>query len=102
MALKSEMEEILEAAVAGIPRVAETIVEIPIEHRARALDAAERSYLQTAQGLGHAEAASRKLVSAVMLRLRGEVAKRGLAKQKVWNALYEELCPPGLGRTRIM
>jgi len=64
-----EKEEILEATIAGMPRVAEAIAAVPIEHRARALDAAEQSYLQTLQDLGYAEAATRKWVSAVMFQL---------------------------------
>ena len=43
MTWNSEVERILEAAVAGIPRVAQAIAETPAEHRAKALDAAERS-----------------------------------------------------------
>jgi hypothetical protein len=37
----SERETILEAAVAGIPRVAQAIAETPAEHRAKALEVAE-------------------------------------------------------------
>jgi hypothetical protein len=51
----SERETILEAAVAGIPRVAQAIAETPAEHRAKALDAAERSYRETLQDLGYEE-----------------------------------------------
>ena len=34
-AMAASSEEVLEAAVAGIPRVAQAIAEIPTEHRAR-------------------------------------------------------------------
>jgi hypothetical protein len=73
MVPSSETEEILEEAVSGIARVALAIAAIPIEHRKQALLAAERSYLQTALALGYGEAAARKWVSAVMLRLQVEV-----------------------------
>ena len=73
MVSSSETEEILEGAVSGIARVALAIAAIPTEHRKQALLAAERSYLQTTLALGYGEAAARKWVSAVMLRLRVEV-----------------------------
>jgi hypothetical protein len=44
MASVLEEEDILGAVVAGIPRVAQAIAETPAEHRAKALEAAERSY----------------------------------------------------------
>ena len=37
----AQTEEILDAAVTGIPRVAKVIAEIPTEHRERALEAAD-------------------------------------------------------------
>lgn len=55
MASISEQEEILEAAVAGIPRVAEVVASIPEEDREMAFEAAERSYLQTAHDLYRGE-----------------------------------------------
>jgi len=77
MAFTLESEGILEAAVAGIPRVARTIAEIPIALRERALAAVARSYQQTVRGLGeHTEADAQIWVSAVMLRLRSEVAEQ--------------------------
>jgi hypothetical protein len=75
MASISEEEEILEAAISGIPRVAQAVAAIPVEHRGRALDAAESSYRQTAQDLGYEEGPIQSWVSAVMFRLRAEVKK---------------------------
>ena len=77
MVSSSENEEILKGAVSGIARVALAIAAIPTEHRKQALQAAERSYLQTTIALGYGEAAARKWVSAVMLRLRVEVEDVG-------------------------
>jgi hypothetical protein len=51
----SEREKLLEAAVAGIPRVAQAIAETPPEQRPKALEAAERSYRKTVQKLGYEE-----------------------------------------------
>jgi hypothetical protein len=68
-----EREEILATAVAGIPRVAQLIAAIPTEQRAKALDAARRSYLKTVQDLGYGEAAGEEWVSDLMRYLRSEV-----------------------------
>jgi len=83
MASSSEEEEILEAAIAGIPRVAEVVASIPGEHRAKALHAVERSYRQTVRDLGYEEAPIQSWISAVMLRLQAEVKKQESAKQKM-------------------
>jgi len=87
----SERETILEAAVAGIPRVAQAIAETPAEHRAKALDAAERSYRETLQDLGYEEGPVQGWVSAVMLRLQRELEVQDSAKQKMLAALQKEL-----------
>jgi hypothetical protein len=77
MAFTLESEGVLQAAVAGIPRVASTIAEIPSALRERALEAVARSYRQTVRELGHhTEADAQIWVSAVMLRLRSEVAEQ--------------------------
>lgn len=73
--IRMETERILEAAVAGIPRVAKTIADIPTGLRERAFEAAERSYQQTARGLGLAEADAQVWVCAVVFRLRSQVAE---------------------------
>ena len=83
MASSLEETKILEAAVAGIPRVAEVVASIPGEDRARALDAVERSYRQTVRDLGYEEAPIQSWISAVMLRLQAEVRKQESAKQKM-------------------
>ncbi len=76
MASIADEEEILEAAIAGIPKVAEVIASIPEEDRATALDAAERSYRQTVCDLGYDEGPIESWVSAVMLRLQREVKQQ--------------------------
>ena len=89
MASSSKEEEILEAAVAGIPKVAEAVASIPEEDRPRALDAVERSYRQTVLDLGYEEGPVQSWVSAVMLRLRREVKEQ--VKLKMQEALHEEV-----------
>ena len=91
MASSSEAEKILEAAVAGIPRVAEAVASIPEEDRPRALDAVEGSYRQTVRDLGYEEGPVQSWVSAVMLRLQTEVKAQESTKQKMLEALQEEL-----------
>ena len=86
----SGSETILEAAVAGIPRVARAIAETPAEHRAKAVEAAERSYRETLQDLGYEEGPVQSWVSAVMLRLQKEVKAQASAKQKTLEVLHEE------------
>ena len=84
-------EKLLKAAVAGIPRVAQAIAETPPEQRPKALEAAERSYRQTVQELGYEEGPVQSWVSAVMLRLQTEVKAQESTKQKMLEALQEEL-----------
>lgn len=91
MASTSEKEEILEAAVAGIQRVAEAVAASPEEVRAEALDAVENSYRRTARDFGYDEDLIQSWVSTIMLRLRAELERRELAKQKVLEALGVEL-----------
>jgi len=91
MASSSEEGKVLEAAVAGIPEIAQIIAFMPVEDRARAFDTAERSYLRTVKNLGGAEELAQKWASAVMLELRAAVEERVLANRKALKALYEEL-----------
>jgi hypothetical protein len=70
MTLITAEDEVLSAAIAGVPRVAELIATVPAEDRSRALEAAEKSYLKTAQTLGYRDAGAQQWASAVMLRLR--------------------------------
>ncbi len=75
MELTSDRERTLDSAVAGIPRVAKTIAGIPTALRERALEAAERSYRQTLRDLGCQELDAQVWISAVMFRLRSQVAQ---------------------------
>jgi hypothetical protein len=91
MASKSE-KEVLEAALAAIPKIVELIAAVPREQWAGALGAAERQYLITARELGYAEVPAQNWVSAIMFRLREELAKLGETKKM--RALLDELSAP--------
>jgi hypothetical protein len=86
----SEEEEILEAAVAGIPRVAEVIAWVPEEDKAKALEAVESTYRQTMLDLGYEEGPAEGWVSAMMHRLQAEVKEQETAKQRPTPTLQEE------------
>ena len=67
--LDTEHDKIFDAAIAGIPRIAEKITAMPPEQRSRALDAAEQSYQKTAMDLGYTEATAQEWACELMLRL---------------------------------
>lgn len=73
-------QEVLEAVISGLSRVAEAILATPNEARTKALDAAADSYRQTARALDYDEAESQEWVNAIMFRLRGEVTTLQLAR----------------------
>jgi hypothetical protein len=63
MTFNLDGDEALSAAIAGLPKIAELIAAVPAEDRARALEAAEKSYVQTALTLGYEDANARQWVS---------------------------------------
>ena len=91
MTSSAEDVAVLEAAVTGIPKVAELIALASDENQAAAFDVAERTYLQTAKDLGGTEEVAQKLASAVMLKLRAAVEEQILANRSLLKALHEEL-----------
>lgn len=97
MASISEAEEILEGAVAGIPRVAELVASIPEGDRGRALDAAAQSYRETVRNLGHDQGPIQSWVSAVTVRLQTEVKKQTSTKPSPLKILHDELVPVASG-----
>jgi len=90
-AMTSSSEEVLEAAISGIPKIAHMIAFIPPENRASAFGAAERIYLQVAKDLGGAEDLAQNWASAIVLLLRAEVEDKVLTNRKLLKALHEEL-----------
>jgi hypothetical protein len=78
MTLTPDQDEVLSAAIAGVPRVIELIATVPAEERGRALKAAEKSYLETAHTLGCQDTDAQQWAEAVMSRLRTEEGSRDL------------------------
>ena len=72
MTLTLDEDDVLSATIAGVPRVAELIAIAPAEERTRALEAAEKSYLENAHALGYKDADAQQWASAVISRLRIE------------------------------
>jgi hypothetical protein len=68
-------DEVLRAALAGVPRIATVIAYMPPQERQRAFMAAQKSYERTAQNLGYTRAAARQWASTVLRRLKEEVAE---------------------------
>ena len=66
MTLTLDEDDVLSGAIAGVPRVAELIATVPAEERTRALEAAEKSYLETAHSLGYQGADAQQWASAVI------------------------------------
>ena len=88
----SEEEETLEAAVAGLPRVAEVVASIPEANRAKALDAAESAYRETVRDLGYEEGPAEAWVSAIMVRLQAEVSDKESVKSDADTNLAGGIC----------
>jgi hypothetical protein len=72
MTLALDKDEVLSAAIAGVPRIAEIMATVAAEDRSRALEAAEKSYLETAHTLGYEDTDAQQWVAAVMSRLQAE------------------------------
>jgi hypothetical protein len=51
-----ESDKVFSAAVMGLPKILELIAAIPEERRSLAFEAAQQSYLRTAQTVGYDEA----------------------------------------------
>ena len=60
MTFNLEGDEALSAAIAGLPKIAELIAAVPTGDRVRALEAAEKSYMQTALNLGYDDAGAQQ------------------------------------------
>ena len=85
MAFNLEEDEVLSAAIAGVPKIAELIATVPAEDQAQALEAAEKSYLQTARTLGYGDAEARQWASAVMFRLRHGESVESVSSETIQN-----------------
>jgi hypothetical protein len=79
MILTQQEDEVLSAAIAGVSRIAEHLATFPAEDRSRALEAAEKSYRQTAHALGYKDADAELWASEIMWRLRMDLASPPLS-----------------------
>jgi hypothetical protein len=75
-------EQVLDAPITGVSRVANATLATPTEKRTKALDAVANSYRQTAQDLGYDEAEIQEWFHGIMFRLWTEVAAQELAQRK--------------------
>ena len=75
MTLILDEDEVFSVAIAGVSRVAELIASVPAEERTRALEAAEKSYLETAHALGYQDADAQQWASSVMHTRRSARAR---------------------------
>jgi hypothetical protein len=66
MTIDLENDEVLSAAIEGLPKVVDLITTVPEQQRPLAMAAAHRSYLQSAQTLGYDEIDAHELASTVM------------------------------------
>ncbi len=96
----SQEAKILQAAVAGIPRVAQAIAAISAEHRASAFAAAERCYLQAAKDLGGTDKFAQNWASAVIRQLQAQVEQQVLADRNQSKALHQGLVRTEAGTRR--
>jgi hypothetical protein len=70
MAVEFSKDEMFTLAVAGLSKVAELLANFSPDDRKKALEAVEKSYLETARGLGYEETDAEEWAAAVMFRLR--------------------------------
>jgi hypothetical protein len=77
--------------VAGIPRVAKAIENLPIEQLWPALEVVEGSYRRTLRESGFSQSICQALTSAIMRRLKGQLGADGLTEKEMMRKLCEEL-----------
>jgi hypothetical protein len=70
MAVEFSKDEMFTSAVAGLSKVAELLANFSPDDQKKALEAVEKSYLETARGLGYEETDAEEWAAAVMFRLR--------------------------------
>lgn len=73
MARVIQTESVLDAAFAGVSRVAEFIVSLPEEDWQQALTAAEQSYFKTARELGYSEEQALGWASSLLTKVQSEI-----------------------------
>jgi hypothetical protein len=82
---------IFENIVAGIPRVANTMEDLPVEQLWSALDAVEASYLRSLRQSYFSESVCQAVTSAVMRCLKGQLSGDDLSEKEIMRKLCKEL-----------
>jgi hypothetical protein len=92
-----EQAKALHDVVTGLPRVADVIAKLSTEeHRAWALEVAERNYERIMKGAGCNEQDARRWAATLTSRLRKQIpAKEVVRESRFLKALYDELTEPG-------
>jgi DNA-directed RNA polymerase specialized sigma24 family protein len=81
MPLSSEEDKFVEVASAALPKIVDIIAALPPEHRAGALELAERRYMQAARDFGCTLAETERWVSAIMRKLRIRVEEKSIGQK---------------------
>ena len=90
-------EEVLKAAIAGLPRVVDAILAAPADAQSSMLAAVEDSYRKVARDLGYADSDVQNWVEQLMFRLRSEVTARR-PPCSPWQSLTPSALGPFLPR----
>jgi hypothetical protein len=91
--LSVKQRQYVEAVIAALPRLAETVAAVPPDCQVKAFEAAERSFLRTFRQLGLS--GPETWASSIMRRLRRRVGKACLTEKDRLQKLYEELSASG-------
>ena len=77
-----ESDKVFSAAVMGLPKILELIAAIPEEKRSLAFEAAQQSYLRTAQTVGYDESDAQQWASALvsLLEIAAITSELAIAK----------------------
>ena len=73
---RAELELVLDAAFAGVSRVADFIVSLPDDDRPTAFAAAERSYFSTVRQFAGSDGEALGWAASLLMSLRSEVELR--------------------------
>src|SRR6516225_3202077 len=82
---------IFENIVAGIPRVANAMEDLPVEQLWSVLDAVGASYLRSLRQSGFSESVCQAVTSAVVRRLKGQLGGDDLSEREMMGKLCKEL-----------
>ncbi len=93
MTFSLKQRQYVEAVIAALPHLAETVAAIPPDCQVKAFEAAERSFLRTFRQLGLS--GPETWASSIMRRLRRRVGEACLTEKDRLQKLYEQLSANG-------